>query len=191
LTQRLALLELNLETLQRKHPTPDQLAENLQSFREQVTALSEDLRRIAYRLHPSVLDDLGLVVAAETFVRYFSERENMQVAFHHSNVPAVVDPDAALCLYRVLQESLHNISKHSGAHSAQVTLAGTDGNLRLAVKDSGSGFDRKVIKGKGGLGLRSMEERAHLLGGKFRIDSDANGTEVVVEVPHSAQAVSA
>jgi signal transduction histidine kinase len=191
LTQRLALLELNLETLQRKHPTPDQLAENLQSFREQVTALSEDLRRIAYRLHPSVLDDLGLVVAAETFVRYFSERENMQVAFHHSNVPAVVDPDAALCLYRVLQESLHNISKHSGAHSAQVTLAETDGNLRLAVKDSGSGFDRKVIKGKGGLGLRSMEERAHLLGGKFRIDSDANGTEVVVEVPHSAQAASA
>ncbi len=191
LTQRLALLELNLETLQRKHPTPDQLAENLQSFREQVTALSEDLRRIAYRLHPSVLDDLGLVVAAESFVRYFSERENIQVAFHHSNIPAIVDADAALCLYRVLQESLHNISKHSGAHSAQVTLAGSDGNLRLTVKDSGSGFDRKAIKGKGGLGLRSMEERAHLLGGKFRIDSDANGTEVVVEVPHSAQAAGA
>ena len=191
LTQRLALLELNLETLQRKHPSTEQLAENLQSFREQVTALSEDLRRIAYRLHPSVLDDLGLVVATETYVRYFSERENIQVAFQHSHIPAIVDADAALCLYRVVQESLHNISKHSGAQSAQVSLTGTDGNLRLSVKDTGSGFDRKTIKGKGGLGLRSMEERAHLLGGKFRIDSDANGTEVVVEVPFTAQATSA
>ncbi len=188
LTQRLALLELNLETLQRKHPTPGQLAENLQSFREQVTGLSEDLRRIAYRLHPSVLDDLGLAVAAETYVRYFSERENIQVAFHHTNIPAIVDADAALCLYRVLQESLHNISKHSGAHSAQVSLAGFDGMLRLTVKDAGSGFDAKAIRGKGGLGLRSMEERAHLLGGTFRINSDGKGTEVVVEVPHAPKA---
>jgi signal transduction histidine kinase len=185
LTQRLALLELNLETLQRTHPTAEQVAENLQLFREQVTALSEDLRGIAYRLHPSVLDDLGLTVAVQTYVRYFSERENIQVEFHHSNIPAVVDADAALCLYRVLQESLHNISKHSGAHSAKVSLAGTDGHLRLAVKDSGSGFDRDAIQGKGGLGLRSMEERAHLLGGKFKIHSDAKGTEVVVEVPLS------
>jgi two-component system, chemotaxis family, CheB/CheR fusion protein len=185
LTQRLALLELNLETLQRTHPTAEQVAENLQLFREQVTALSEDLRGIAYRLHPSVLDDLGLTVAVQTYVRYFSERENIQVEFHHSNIPAVVDADAALCLYRVLQESLHNISKHSGAHSAKVSLAGTDGHLRLAVKDSGSGFDRDATQGKGGLGLRSMEERAHLLGGKFKIHSDAKGTEVVVEVPLS------
>jgi len=185
LTQRLALLELNLETLQRTHPTAEQVAENLQLFREQVTALSEDLRGIAYRLHPSVLDDLGLTVAVQTYVRYFSDRENIQVEFHHSNIPAVVDADAALCLYRVLQESLHNISKHSGAHSAKVSLAGTDGHLRLAVKDSGSGFDRDAIQGKGGLGLRSMEERAHLLGGKFKIHSDAKGTEVVVEVPLS------
>ena len=187
LTQRLALLELNLETLQRKEPTKHQLAENLQSFREQVTALSEDLRRIAYRLHPSMLDDLGLVVASETYVRYFSEQQNIQVAFRHSNIPAIVDADAALCLYRVLQESLHNLSKHSGAHNAQVNLSGIDGNLRLAVKDSGSGFDPKAIRGKGGLGLRSMEERANLLGGKFRIDSSSEGTEVVVEVPHSPQ----
>jgi two-component system CheB/CheR fusion protein len=186
LTQRLALLELNLETLQRKHPSADQLAENLQSFREQVTALSEDLRRIAYRLHPSVLDDLGLAVAAESFVRYFSERENIQIAFQQSNIPAIVDADAALCVYRVLQESLHNISKHSGAHSAQVTLVGTDSNLLLTVKDSGSGFDPMAIRGKGGLGLRSMEERAHLLGGNFKIHTNAKGTEVVVQVPHSA-----
>jgi two-component system CheB/CheR fusion protein len=191
LTQRLALLELNLETLQRKEPTKRHLAENLQSFREQVTALSEDLRRIAYRLHPSVLDDLGLVVATETYVRYFSEQQNIQVAFRHGNIPAIVDADAALCLYRVLQESLHNISKHSGAHTAQVNLAGIDGYLRLSVKDSGSGFDPKTIRGKVGLGLRSMEERANLLGGKFRIDSSLEGTEVVVEVPHSPQSAEA
>ncbi len=187
LTQRLALLELNLETLQRKHPTAEQLAENLQSFHQQVTGLSEDLRRIAYRLHPSVLDDLGLAVAVESFVRHFSERENIQVAFHHSNIPAIVDADAALCLYRVLQESLHNVSKHSGAHSVQVHLSGADGRLRMTVKDTGSGFDSKAIRGKGGLGLRSMEERTRLLGGQFRIHSDSRGTEVVVEVPHSGQ----
>jgi len=80
---------------------------------------------------------------------------------------------------------LHNISKHSGAHSAQVNLSGNDGVLRLTVKDSGAGFERNAIKGKSGLGLRSMEERAHLLGGKFRIQSGPDGTAVDVEVPHS------
>ena len=190
LTQRLALLELNLETLQRKPPTPEQLAASLQSFREQVTALSEDLRRIAYRLHPSVLDDLGLAVALESYVQHFSERENIQVGFHYANIPAIVDADAALCLYRILQESLHNVSKHSGAHSVQVHLNGIDGRLRLTVKDTGAGFDPKTIRGKGGLGLRSMEERTRLLGGNFRIQSDSKGTEVVVELPHTSQSTS-
>ena len=116
-----------------------------------------------------MLDDLGLVVATETYVRYFSEQENIQVTFHHSNVPAIVDADAALCLYRVLQESLHNILKHSGAHTAQVNLAGTDGNLRIVHQRFRLRIRSKTIRGKGGLGLRSMEERANLLGGKFRI----------------------
>src|SRR5690348_3116917 len=146
-------------------PVRAKLSGHLRSLHQQVTALSDDLQRIAYRLHPSVLDDLGLAPALEAYVRDFSEREHIQATFMQNNVPGSVSADVALCLYRILQEGLRNISQHSSARTAQVRLIGTEATLQLIVKDFGTGFDVETTKGHGGLGLRSMEERAHMVGG--------------------------
>ncbi len=182
--QRLALLEVGVDALEHTARTPAQVSERLGSFRKQIASLSKDLHRIAYRLHPSALEDLGLVAALDSYIRDFSTREQIDVKFQKSLTTEAVGPDVALCLYRALQESLRNISKHSGTHQAQVSLIGTDNNIQLVVKDGGTGFHREPELNKGGLGLRSMEERARLLGGTFQIHSEVGrGTEIIVSVP--------
>lgn len=184
IAQRLALLELNVESLERNPPKPKDLGHELQAFRTQIASLSNDLRRIAYQLHPASLEDLGLAAALESYVRDFAEREQIEVKYQQSNIPAEIAPATALCLYRALQESLRNVAKHSGTRMARVNLNCDDHRLQLVVRDSGSGFDPGSSRDKGGLGLRSMEERSRSLGGTFRIESQAGkGTEVTVEVP--------
>lgn len=184
IAQRLALLELNVESLERNPPKPKDLGNELQAFRAQITSLSNDLRRIAYQLHPASLEDLGLSAALESYVSDFAEREQIEVKYQQSNIPAEISPAIALCLYRALQESLRNVAKHAGARNARVNLHCDDHRLQLTVWDSGNGFDPAASRDKGGLGLRSMEERARSLGGIFRIESQpGKGTEVIIEVP--------
>jgi two-component system, chemotaxis family, CheB/CheR fusion protein len=186
LSQRLALLELNVETLEKGPPSHDEKErkEQLQSIHAQITSLSVSLRQIAYQLHPSALEHLGLAQAVEAFVRDFSDREHIEVRFHAENMPGVIDPHTALSLYRIVQEGLRNVAQHAQAKSAEVSLSRTDGVIQLRVKDSGTGFDLVTARGKGHLGLRSMEERARACGGACRINSQPSiGTEVVVDVP--------
>jgi len=184
-TQRLALLQLNVETLQRTPPAPHELRERLGAFRGQIDSLSEDLRKVAYQLHPAALESLGLVAALESFCQTFDANDHLDVRFVARNVKGLPDADTALCLYRVLQESLHNVAAHSGAQSVEVTLTGTETSLELSVKDYGSGFEPDSARAKGGLGLRSMVERANLLGGTMRLTSTpGEGTEVIVAVPY-------
>jgi signal transduction histidine kinase len=184
-TQRLALLELGLSSLERTPPNTEELARHLKTLHEQLGALSERMRRIAHQLHPSMIEDLGPVAALESYIREFNSQREVQVTFQHEKVPGNVDKDVGLCLYRVVQEALHNVLKHSGSKTAQVILKGNDQQtLRLAITDAGSGFDVDAAKSKSGLGLRSMEERAHLVGGTFHIESHpGKGTEVRVTIP--------
>jgi signal transduction histidine kinase len=126
---------------------------------------------------------LGLGQAVESYVREFSEREQIEVRFEASNIGGTIDPQTALCLYRIVQESLRNIAQHSSAKTAEVTLSKTGGCIQLRVKDSGLGFEFGSSRTKGGLGLRSMEERARACGGTCKINAQPGaGTEVVVEV---------
>ena len=187
ITQRLALLELGLESLQRTPPQPDELSVQLKMLEDQVTDLSDRMRHVAQQLHPSMVDDLGLVPALESLVREFNNQQEIEVTFQHDNVPGRLDPNAGLCLYRVVQEALHNVVKHSGAKSAQIRLKGIDGNaVKLSILDTGIGFEPTAPRGKGRLGLRSMEERVRFLGGTFQIQSQpGKGTEVTVTVPQS------
>ena len=184
ITQRLSLLELGMESLERTPPKANELKRTIETLREQVSALSERMRHVAHELHPSMLDDLGLVPALETLVREVNNLQKVEVTFQHDNVPGKVDGDVALCLYRVAQEALHNVLQHSAAKAAQVILKGTDQNtVKLVVADSGSGF---ILDGamSRGLGLRSMEERVRFMGGSFRIESKpGKGTEVIAIVP--------
>ncbi len=188
LNQRLALLELNIDSLEKGDPAKKakDWKEQLHSVQEQIKSLSTSLRQMAYQLHPAALDHLGLAEAAESYVREFSERENIPVRFHADGLPGVVDPQIALCLFRIVQESLRNVALHARAKSAEVGLSRTDGVIQLRVKDSGTGFDPNGATRQGHLGLRSMEERARACGGTFKISSQPGaGTEVVVEIPEN------
>ena len=187
-SQRLALLELSVETMERTPPSQKELQSGLHAFREQIGSLSHDLRRVAYQLHPSSIENLGLVAALESYCRAFSDREHISVKFRAANAPSDIHPNTSLGLYRILQESLHNVASHSGAQTVQVTLTGSDSTLELSIKDSGSGFTPAVARTRGGLGIRSMEERARLLGGVLRIVSEPGaGAELTALVPYPSQ----
>ncbi len=185
LTQRLAVLAIDvgkLEQVLEFSPGPE--LERLHRVREQVVKLSADIHRLSRQLHPSILDDLGLVNAIEAECVNFSQREGIQVKFTSKNVPATLPRDLALCLYRIAQEGLRNIAKHAKTDKAVVTLAGTDGGILLSVRDYGMGFDPARVRGNGGLGLISMAERVRLIQGDLSVESrPGQGTRIEVRVP--------
>ncbi len=104
-----------------------------------------------------------------------SESSDIQINFSHSDVSRSIPQDVSTCLFRVLQESLTNVVKHSGAKTAQVELAGSPSEIQLQILDSGVGFDPKSTGSRGGLGLISMRERLSLLGGELLIESRPSG----------------
>lgn len=185
LNQRLAMLAIEVGSIEAKIPQSDHTTHGrLQSMEKSLKDLSNNVRRTAYQLHPSVLEHLGLVDALETYCGDFSAQEGINVDFRTRKVPAPIPKELALCLYRVAQEALRNIARHSGAARASVTVAGMSGAITLSVKDQGRGFDPSVIGGKRGLGLTSMKERVTAAGGFLTIDSRPDaGTRVQVQIP--------
>jgi two-component system CheB/CheR fusion protein len=180
LGQRLALLELSVETLEQGNPSPNQWKEQLQAVRRQITSLSQSLRRISYQLHPATLEHLGLAAALESYIWEFSEREGIPVRFQATQMPEKLDPQAALCLYRIVEEGLRDIARHVGAKSpgakpAEVKLRSTGSTIQLTVKDSGTGFEVHASK---------IEARTLACGGVFKTKiRHAGGTELLVEIP--------
>jgi len=120
----------------------------------------------------------------QSYCAEFANQEGIGVGLEARDCPEQIPPDVGLCLYRITQEALRNVAKHSGAREARVTLAGTKDGIQLSVADSGSGFDLDQTKRKRGLGLVSMEERVRQLGGSFLVKSKPQeGTELEVWVP--------
>jgi signal transduction histidine kinase len=182
LTQRLARLAIDAGKIERSAPvsTHDEVG---RSMREDLVRLSEDVHALSYRLHPSLLDDLGLVEALNAECEGFSRRESIPVEFKPRDVPRDIRPDTALCLFRVAQESLRNVARHAGASAVEVSLRKVDEGLEIAVRDNGTGFDPVKDRGRHSLGMASMKERVHLLGGELDIDSvPGSGTTVVAWV---------
>jgi signal transduction histidine kinase len=135
-------------------------------------------------LHSSELEYLGLSVAITQLCREFSEQYSINVACACTNIPTQLDNEIALTLLRVVQESLHNIAKHSNARDVEVSVTGASGNLTLNVRDNGVGFDNHQPRAGAGLGLISMRERVHLIGGEFTIDSAPGaGTRIWARTP--------
>ena len=136
---------------------------------------------MSYRLHPSILEDLGLLEALN------SECSNVpfpvSLNIDSAQIPEKLPKDLALCLFRIAQEGLRNATRHSGASAAEITLTNIDGGLQLLVRDNGKGFDMDQ-RGKRGLGLSSMRERVALLGGRASIESsNSRGTTIRAWVP--------
>lgn len=188
LSQKLALLAFDTGDLRMKPPpSVNQITEQLGGIQTRVVQLSEEVRRISHRLHPSILEDLGLTAALSELCEEFSTREGMEVLFEHEAIPRVLPVAVASCLYRVAQEALHNVLKHAHAGRARLRLSGSPRGIHLSIHDPGVGFDAAA---RSGLGIVSMKERIHLVQGEFSIHSEAKqGTEVSVFVPLAKEVV--
>lgn len=182
-SQRLAVLAIEAGRAELAAPEGAQV-ETLQTVREGLVHLSEDVHSLAYQLHPSVLEELGLAEALRAECERRARQGSLDLSLDLDPLPAVVEPDAALCLFRVAQEALNNVARHAGVREASVTLRPADGGLLLAVCDGGAGFDSER-PGKGmRLGLASMRERVRLVRGTLDIDSaPGRGTTIVAWVP--------
>ncbi len=187
--QRLAALAIEVGNMEKNGlSVPEPLRERIGEIRGEIVKLSEDIQNTSRQLHTSILEDLGLIEAIESACARFSEREGIQVEFSSRNVPRNLPRDISLCLYRIFQESMRNIAKHSGARNIQVFLREEDRMVCLTIRDSGVGFEPSRVRGKGGLGLASMEERVRLVLGKLSIDSrPGEGTTIEVRAPVSEQ----
>lgn len=186
LNQSLAMLAVDLETLHTKSADP--VAEKLEALRDRVTKLSEDVHSMAYRLHPSMLDDLGLPAAVRALADDFRKRHDIEITIHERSFPQRISVNVASCLYRVTQESLANIAKHSESPRVEIRLLGTVRGLRLSIRDFGVGFDVQSARNhRRSLGILSMEERVRLVGGKLTIWSfPRKGTWIRATVPLGA-----
>lgn len=185
LSQNVVALQLDLEALTKELP-PDLLEgrEHLRTIRNSAQQLADDLRRIAHGLHPSTIEVLGLRSALDANVREFSQRTGIPVAFSAAGVPERLPPEIAASFYRIVQEALRNIAKHAAGGAVSITLLGDGSRLTLSVRDSGPGFDREKVRGLGGLGLVSMEERARLIRATFQLDTSlGEGVAITVSAP--------
>jgi PAS domain S-box-containing protein len=188
--QRLALLAVEIEQL--KNAIPDQIADvciRVDKIHKQTLEISKDVQDLSHELHSSKLEYLGLVLAMKGFCRDFGDKHRVEVTFASEGLPAILPAEISLCLFRVMQEGLHNALKHSGVKFFEVKLHGSPTDIQLTVRDSGAGFDPELIKDTPGLGLISMQERVRLVKGTISITSRSEaGTEINVRVPLSAGA---
>jgi len=183
--QKLALLAVELELLGQTPPhSPAETTQQARNLSAQVKAMSSDVHRLSHRLHPSKIEQLGLVAAMKSLCRELSLKYDVRVQFSDRDVQGPIPEDIALCLYRIVQEALANVVKHSGARDAWVELVGSPTAIHLRISDPGRGFNPNSVKGSEGLGLVSMQERVHLVGGEIAIESQpAKGTRINVRVP--------
>jgi len=188
LTQRLAVLAIEAGKLEldlNKMPEKNlETVHTVAQIKDQLIKVSEDVHTISRQLHPTILDDLGLVRAIESERSAVMRRYPLGITIRKENVPDAISDDIALCLYRVVQEGLRNITAHSGAKNCEIFLKGDDHALCLIVSDDGRGFDPLEVRSMPGLGLSSMRERVQLIQGEFAIRSQpGKGAVITVRVP--------
>jgi len=186
-TQRLANVGIELGLLKRtgSQPLAGESHDVIDGLQAQIFELSDDLRSLSHSLHPSVLEYADLPATLEMYCRKFTEQHGIPASFTTREVPDEIPRLIAVALFRIAQESLHNVAVHSGATAASVVLAGQDRtSLSLFIIDNGKGFDAGKSKASSGLGLLSIEERARNIGGSVIIDSTLEaGTRLTVKVP--------
>lgn len=183
-TQRLAVLAIDAARVEQRLTNPEEAVRLVQAMREDLVRLSEDVHALSRQLHPSILDDLGLVDALRSECASIQQREGLSVTYQPEFLSPTLPGDVALCVYRVAQEALRNIARHAATGEAWMTLGTSDGDLVLRVQDRGVGIDPAVARPSAGLGLSSMAERVRLVHGEFTLESaPGQGTTVTVRVP--------
>jgi signal transduction histidine kinase len=185
LSQRLAVFSMELEELKQKMPEDrDDLTSHVVSLMTRAQELTSNIHRLSYQLHPFKLHTLGLSAAIKDLCEEISDHRDLKIRFQPKGFPAALPPEISLCLFRIAQEALHNIVKHSGAREAKLVLTKTSEAVRFRALDRGCGFDVEAAKTKKRLGLLSMRERLRLVGGELSIRSRrSEGTQIDVLIP--------
>ena len=185
INQRLAMVAVSLKILKQDLPNSEQkTSRRIEETCAQVSELESDVQALSHRLHPSKLEYLGLEAAASSLCRELSERQNVKIDFRCDGLPEDLSDDVSLCLFRVLQEALHNAVKYSGVDEFEVSLEYVSDEIQLRVHDSGAGFDPTLTTAEHGLGLTSMNERLKLVSGELSIHSrPQEGTTILARVP--------
>jgi PAS domain S-box-containing protein len=187
ISQTLGVLLIKIDQLRGNGEITPGIAAALEDMRQETSGITDDVHRLSHRLHSSTLDYLGLVPALQKVTAEFSERHDISITFAHTSLPARLPSEVALCLFRVAEESLTNIAKHSQAKSATVHVTGAADGIHLRVEDAGTGFDVTTLGSKAGLGFVSMQERLRVLRGTIHIDTAlSRGTRIDAWVPLDA-----
>jgi PAS domain S-box-containing protein len=187
--QRIALLAMALREMEGLVPASlTGLAEKLSAAQDEVNRIATDLHRLSHNLHPSSVAHLGLVPALRRLCKEFSEQMNISVQFRAAGDCAGLSEETALALFRVGQECLANVAKHSRSREAKVLLTERAAEIRLTVIDHGVGFDVSQVHSSPGLGLVSIHERARMLGADLEVrSSPSRGTQVELRMPSSVK----
>ena len=187
--QSLSMLIINLDSMQAQLPDDEiLLLEKLAATRQIAKQALVDLRKIVYGLRPSILDDLGLVPAIRWYARANLEGAGILVEINANGEVEPLSPQLNSTLFRIVQEAINNILRHSQARNVKINLTRDGEDVLLEVKDDGVGFDQGSVKEAAlqsqHLGLLGMQERAELVGGKTALFSvPGDGTQVLIRVP--------
>jgi PAS domain S-box-containing protein len=186
--QLLTALLVGLRTLEDARKLADVRTQG-QRLREITAQAIDEVGRLARGLHPTVLDDHGLGVALSRYVTEYTKTHNIAVNLKLNELDASDLPSAVqITLYRILQEALTNVARHSGAKVVSITFARLATALEVAVVDDGCGFDAEAVAvSSQRLGIQSMRERAAMLGGTVRFSSQGKGTKLLVQIPLANQ----
>jgi PAS domain S-box-containing protein len=192
INQRLAMLAIELAQVQDNHPDlPPEILNRMHELQQRTSQISADVQALSHDLHSSQLEHLGVVAGIRGWCGEFAERQKVKIDFS-SSVVSVVPEEVGLSLLRVLQEGLHNASKHSGVKRIEVQLQEESGEVHLIIRDLGKGFDVEAARQGRGLGLTSMQERVRLVNGTIGIASKpTGGTTIHVRVPFRSNTDSA
>ena len=184
ISQQLAAISIAMSECRRPElQGSGELLEVLTAVQRQTIELAEDIRLLSHDLHPGVLKHAGLVDALRSHCSEFARQQSIDVVVEADGDLVIADMSTSLCLYRVVQEALRNIAKHADARQVHVTVGHVEEGVQLAVTDDGNGFNLAKAREQNGLGLRSIEERIRLAGGRLSIDTAPRmGTTITVWV---------
>jgi signal transduction histidine kinase len=185
--QNLTALNVGLKSLLDRKSRSG-LASRVQDLQELATQTARDLNRVAVELRPAALDDLGLVKAIHAFTETWSTRYGIDVDFEAGQYqPAGISSEIETILYRIIQEALNNVAKHSGATRVALVLRHAADHVHAIIEDNGRGFDARVASqgnGSGRLGLLGIQERLDMVGGNFKVESaPESGATLLVRIP--------
>src|ERR1700740_2274067 len=184
INQRLAMLSLELEQLEEN---PAEIQPRVKELRREMAEVSNDVQAMSHDLHSSKLEYLGVVAGIKSWCKEFGERQRVEIDFSN-DVQSALPFEIGLSLFRVLQEALHNVMKHSGVKRIEVQLREDSGEIHLLIRDSGKGLDVEAPWQGKGLGLPSMRERVRLVNGTISIESKPmGGTTIHVRVPFGSE----